>query len=197
MKKTAFILAAILSCLFLFNAPGEAADLGKEIGQGILDLSVVSIREQMTLDILCGYYYLKNGKWPRDRQEFTAFYEKLDEESQKEVLPLLQSFMRKESDPKPESVKEYMDFLSKLLDYELTPLDNGDLLIEGGFNKELAKESSKESSILDGFRFSVVAHKTEEGFSFSPSDKAKQATGYFNVPFKFKAENPPETKPAP
>jgi len=150
MKKTTFILAAILSCLFLLlTAPAYPADTGKDLVEGIGMLSTEIVKCEMTLCYLCSFYYRDNGMWPKDRQELEAYFKKTDDKN----------------------AKEKMEYLSKMASYELTPLENGDLLIEGGFSKELTKDSSAARS----FCFSCVAHKTEEGVTFTPSDKSKRS----------------------
>ena len=187
------LITIILLCLSLFNGLAYPANLGEEIAQAIGQLASVSIKLQMKLYVLSAFYYLKNERWPQDKQEFADFFGKMDEESEKEISLLMQSSQEKDTAPKAGSIKEDIDSLSKLIYYDFFPLDNGDLLIEGGFNQKLTKESTGS---MNKFPFSTVAHKTEEGFSFSPSDKAKQNTGYLSMPFKFKIKQSPKDQPA-
>lgn len=162
MRKTALILAAAVLYSFLSIMPAYTADLGEAVGR----LSAESMKCQILIYTLCSSYYKENGKWPKDKQELEAFFEKSDNKDSKESI----------------------DYLTKVSSYELTPLDNGDLLIKGGFNKEITKGQDD----TDMFRFSIIAHKSEKGFSFKPSDKAKDMPNSLIAPFKFKSNKGPK-----
>jgi hypothetical protein len=179
------LMIIILFCLFIFPGRAYPENFAEELVQAVGQLATVSIKLQMQLYVLCGYYHLKNGTWPKDREEFLAYFAKMDEQSEKELTPLFRSTQEKESTAKTGSVKEDIVALSKLILFDFFPLENGDLLIEGGLNPEISKEAK---SSMAKCLFSSVAHKIDEGFSFTPSDKAKQNLNYMSFPFKFKVK---------
>lgn len=144
-------------------------DLGSDIGEAVAKVALLPTTTQFLLYTGCAAYYMQFNRWPQSKEDLAQGFKDSEDKTAQEV-----------------------NSLDKLIYYDLFPLENGDVLIEGGFNQEITEQLV--SSGISKCLFSVIAHKTEDGFSFTPSEKTKDNRDYFSLPLNFKIKKATEDK---
>lgn len=166
LKKLIFVLLLLGffcgSCVYAAGSPND-------LGEAIAKVAILPTTSQFLLYTGFSAYYMKFNRWPHDREEFIRALGDKDEKKAKDLSSI-----------------------DELIYYKFSQLENGDLLIEGGFNEKITAQLT--SAGFGKCLFSVIAHKSEEGFSFEPSPKNKDNRDYFTIPLKFKVKKDAENK---
>jgi hypothetical protein len=159
----------VIGVILLMAISGCAypADLGSDIGEAIGKIVLLPTTTQFLLYTGCAAYYAEHNHWPQTKESFAQGIKNSEDKTAKEL-----------------------NSLDELIYYNFYPLKNGDVLIEGGFNQEITEQLV--SSGISKCLFSVIAHKTEDGFSFTPSEKTKNNRDYFSLPLNFKVKKEKE-----
>ncbi|OGW75722.1 MAG: hypothetical protein A2Z72_03385 [Omnitrophica bacterium RBG_13_46_9] len=156
-------MAFVLSLGILLNiliSPAEAENFLEGLGGAVSKIYALMTKNQIILYTTCAGYYAKFNKWPSSEKELEDYFTNVENEG-------------------GEKARDILDVLNGM-ELDFMQLDDGSMLIEGRYKEEVEKEIEKTG--LGKFRISVIGRRTQDGFSFLPSDKSKGNRDYFNFP---------------
>ena len=161
-KMKIFITIIILFALLLstISPLATAGNFIEELGGAIAKIYGLMTKHRIVLYTACATYYVKFNRWPSSKAELESYFKNAEGKNAEKNTAIL------------EVLNE--------LNLDFTQMEDGNVLIEGGYEEK--NEKAFEKARLGKCRLSVIGRRTEDGFVFSPSEKAKGNRDYFNLP---------------
>lgn len=189
MKKSAAAMFLALTLLTSYTRIALAEDLAKAAAESAITIANLAIKNQIALYTMCMMYNAGLGRWPADRKEFEEYFlnlGRLSDEEKASVAGIFKTITGAKDSSKltQNAMKAFFDGI----DIGFTPMDTGDVLIEGGFNKEFTR--TIESAGVSKCRFCVVASRKGDRISFTPSEKYKDNRDYLSFPLSATVKKP-------
>ena len=178
------VILLALAIVILSNGVALPQNPLDGFAEAIGKLVLQTTKYEAILFALCAQYFMKFNRWPSDKEEFKNYFLDTKNKTSEEETPVMKKFLKAEEGATKKSPEEYAKESFEALVFDFKNLPDGSLLIEGGLNlDEKTKEDIKKMNLGSIMNFSVIARRTETGFSFSPSEKAKKSTDFLKQVF--------------